>query len=238
MFGDKLKKMFNINKKSEVEEVDTINEEKVVIGNDKKKIENLVFFVVLLIITILIINFIWNGNNESNKEITNDTSKKLASNGTSTYSNLESGEINSNGISDNGNIDSNMDNVENLENKLKNILSKIKGVEDVNVCLNYSESSEVVAMYNENSKTTSTEETDDTGGTRKIEETDSQKEVIYKEDDGVKTPITAKIIKPKIEGAIITAKGVENADVKTNVIQAVEAVTGLATHKIQVLVSK
>lgn len=238
MFGDKLKKMFNINKKSEVEEVDTINEEKVVIGNDKKKIENLVFFVVLLIITILIINFIWNGNNETNKEITNDTSKKLASNGTSTYSNLESGEINSNGISDNGNIDSNMDNVENLENKLKNILSKIKGVEDVNVCLNYSESSEVVAMYNENSKSTSTEETDDTGGTRKIEETDSQKEVIYKEDDGVKTPITAKIIKPKIEGAIITAKGVENADVKTNVIQAVEAVTGLATHKIQVLVSK
>ena len=61
-------------------------------------------------------------------------------------------------------------------------------------------------MYNENSKSTSTEETDDTGGTRKIEETDSQKEVIYKEDDGVKTPITAKIIKPKIEGAIITAK--------------------------------
>lgn len=237
MFGDKLKKMFNINKKSEVEEVDTINEEKVVIGNDKKKIENLVFFVVLLIITILIINFIWNGNNETNKEITNDASKKLASGG-SGYSNLESGEINSNGISDNGSADNNMDNVENLENKLKNILSKIKGVEDVNVCLNYSESSEVVAMYNENSKSTSTEETDDTGGTRKIEETDSQKEVIYKEDDGVKTPITAKIIKPKIEGAIITAKGVENADVKTNVIQAVEAVTGLATHKIQVLVSK
>ncbi len=254
MFGDKLKKMFNINKENEIEEVDKekkkeeikerIGEEKtkkVVIGNDKKKIENLVFFVVLLIITILIINFIWNGNDETNKEITNDTSKKLASNGgSSSYSSLESAEINGNSDngSVNGNIDSNMDNVENLENKLKNILSKIKGVEDVNVCLNYSESSEVVAMYNENSKSTSTEETDDTGGTRKIEETDSQKEVIYKEDDGVKTPITAKIIKPKIEGAIITAKGVENAEIKTNIIQAVEAITGLATHKIQVLVSK
>ena len=249
MFGDKLKKMFNINKENEIEEVDKEKEmekikerigeqktKKVVIGNDKKKIENLVFFVVLLIITILIINFIWNGNDETNKEITNDTSKKLATSGSSSYSGLESGEINGN--SDNGNIDSNIDNVENLENKLKNILSKIKGVEDVNVCLNYSESSEVVAMYNENSKSTSTEETDDTGGTRKIEETDSQKEVIYKEDDGVKTPITAKIIKPKIEGAIITAKGVENAEIKTNIIQAVEAITGLATHKIQVLVSK
>ena len=247
MFGDKLKKMFNINKENEIEEVDKekkkeeikerIGEEKtkkVVIGNDKKKIENLVFFVVLLIITILIINFIWNGNDETNKEITNDTSKKLATSGSSSYSGLESGEINGNS----DNVSEDIDNVENLENKLRNILSKIKGVEDVNVCLNYSESSEVVAMYNENSKLTSTEETDDTGGTRKIEESDSQKEVIYKEDDGVKTPITAKIIKPKIEGAIITAKGVENAEIKTNIIQAVEAITGLATHKIQVLVSK
>lgn len=39
---------------------------------------------------------------------------------------------------------------------------------------------------------------------------------------------------PKIEGAIITAQGASNIDVKTNIIQAVEAVTGLATHKIQV----
>ena len=113
MFGDKLKKMFNINKENEIEEVDKekemekikerIGEEKtkkVVIGNDKKKIENLVFFVVLLIITILIINFIWNGNDETNKEITNDTSKKLATSGSSSYSGLESGEINGN--SDNG----------------------------------------------------------------------------------------------------------------------------------------
>ena len=89
-------------------------------------------------------------------------------------------------------------------------------------------------MYNENSKTSTTEENDDSGGTRKIEETDTQKDVIYQENDGTKTPITAKIVKPKIEGAIITAQGVNDANVKNNIIQAVEAVTGLATHKIQV----
>ena len=43
-----------------------------------------------------------------------------------------------------------------------------------------------------------------------------------------------KVVQPKIEGAIITAKGANNADTKANIIQAVEAVTGLATHKIQV----
>ena len=51
-------------------------------------------------------------------------------------------------------------------------------------------------------------------------------------------PITQKVVKPKVEGAIITAKGASNAEIKTNIIQAVEAVTGLATHKIQVFEMK
>ena len=43
---------------------------------------------------------------------------------------------------------------------------------------------------------------------------------------------------PKMEGALIVAEGANNAEVKTNIIQAVEALTGLSTHKIQVLEMK
>ena len=57
---------------------------------------------------------------------------------------------------------------------------------------------------------------------------------VYKEENGEKVPITQSIISPSVEGAIITAEGAGNATVKTNIIQAVEAVTGVATHKIQV----
>lgn len=185
-------------------------------GDDKKKIENLVFFVVVLIITIVIINTIWNGNKQGAKQENNTNSKQLA---TTSQENSKTSTIQSS---------------DDLETKLENILSKIQGVGTVEVCINYSESSEVVAMYNENSKVSTTEETDTSGGTRKIQETDSQKDIIYEEVDGEKTPITQKIIQPKIEGAIITAKGASNADTKANIIQAVEAVTGLATHKIQV----
>ena len=64
-------------------------------------------------------------------------------------------------------------------------------------------------------------------------ETDSSKEIIYEETNGEKTPITQSIISPKIEGAIITAKGAEDTTVKAKIIQAVEAVTGIASHKIQ-----
>ena len=57
---------------------------------------------------------------------------------------------------------------------------------------------------------------------------------MYQEENGEKTPIIQKTVQPKIEGAIITAKGASNATVKTNIVHAVEAATGLATHKIQV----
>ena len=185
-------------------------------GNNKKKRENLVFFVVVLIITIVVINVIWNDKNTSKDTKEVDNNKKLATvNQVQTQTEQVSQE-------------------QTLSQKLESILSKIQGVGDVNVFINYSESSEVVAMYNENSKSSTTEETDTSGGVRKIQETDSQKDVIFQENDGVKTPMTKKVVEPKIEGAIITAKGASNIDVKTNIIQAVEAATGLATHKIQV----
>ena len=187
-------------------------------GNHKKKIENLVFFVVLLIITIVVINLIWNGNKQVTKQDNNTSSKQLASSDSITTTNADNTIITT----------------DNLAEQLEAILSKIQGVGEVKVFVNYSESSEVVAMYNETTKTSNTEESDTSGGTRKIQETDLQKEIIYQEDNGEKTPITQKVIQPKVEGAIITAQGANKAETKTNIIQAVEAVTGLATHKIQV----
>ena len=121
-----------------------------------------------------------------------------------------------------------------MKESLEEILAKIKGVGEVQVFINYSESNEIVPMYNENSKVSNTEENDTSGGTRKIQETDVQKEIIYQEDNCEKTPITQKVVQPNVEGAIVTAKGASDAAVKTSIIQAVEAVTGLATHKIQV----
>lgn len=210
MFKDKLKAMINKNQGEGEKQ-----------GNNKKKIENMVFLVIILIITIVIINYIWNGSKSSSKNLTNTAGKQLAttqsSKNTQNSSNIQS-----------------VTNSNKLEQRLEEILSNINGVGNVKVFINYSESSETVAMYNENSKTSVTEETDTSGGVRKVEETDSQKEIVYQEDSGSKIPIVQKTIEPKIEGAIITAKGAANINIKTSIIQAVEAATGLATHKIQV----
>lgn len=186
--------------------------------NNKKKIENLVFLVIVLIITIVIINYVWNGDKSSNKTITNSAGKQLATTQSSQIQKQNQSEVSSS----------------DLEQRLESILSNINGVGNVKVFINYSESSETVAMYNENSKTSVTEETDTSGGVRKVESTDTQKEIVYQESDGDKTPIVQKTVEPKIEGAIITAEGASNISIKTSIIQAVEAATGLATHKIQV----
>lgn len=188
--------------------------------NQKKKIENLIFFLVLLVITIVAINVIWSGDKkeETKQEMTNTIgSKTLATSEQNTVQSTE---------------------VTDLKTNLESILSQIEGVGKVSVLVTYSESTQSVAMYNENTKETSTEEKDETGGTRTIKESDTQKDVIFKEDNGQKEPIIQKTVMPKMEGAIITAEGAEIANVKANIIQAVEAVTGLATHKIQVFEMK
>ena len=185
-------------------------------GNNKKKIESLVVFVIILIITILAINFIWNKDKPSSKDASNTSNKNLAS--------AQSQETI---------IDNEYSNT-NLEEKLESILGSINGVGKVKVFINYSESSKVEAMYNETTKQSSTEETDTSGGVRTIQQTDTQKDVIYSEDSGNKTPVTQKVTNPTIEGAIITAQGANDSNIKASIVDAVSAVTGLGTHKIQV----
>ena len=185
--------------------------------SNKRKMENLVVFLIILIITIIVINVIWNGDNKEDTKTTDDN-KKLA-----TKEENYQEDIAKNDISE-----------DSLSNNLESILTNIDGVGKVQVMITYSETSKIIPIYNEESTEENTEETDSEGGTRKVTQTDTKKEVIYEEKDGEKELITQSTTSPKIEGAIITAEGAGSAEVKTNIIQAVEAVTGLATHKIQV----
>lgn len=211
MFKDKFKNLFG---KKEGEEVTE--------RSNKKKIENIVVFLILLIVTLIVINVIWNdnNNNESNSsENRVDSNKKLAE---TTQSSGDTEEV------------SNTSTGNELVSDLEDILSNINGVGKVKVMITYAETSKTIPVYNEESSEENTEETDSEGGTRKVTQTDTRKEVIYEETDNGSSIITQSIVSPTIEGAIITAEGASDATVKTNIIQAVGAVTGLATHKIQV----
>lgn len=182
-------------------------------ASNKKTVENLVVLLIVLVVTIIAINTIWGDKQakikkenevESDHKVLADTVKESNIKETGAY---------------------------NLESELESILSKIDGVGKVQVLITYSESSQIVAMYNENKNISVTEETDSEGGIRTIETTDANKEILL---DGSNNPVTERVIMPKIEGAIIIAEGGGNEVLKTNIVKAVAAATGLATHKVQV----
>lgn len=181
-------------------------------GKDKKKqIENIIVFIIILIITVLIINSMWSSNDKGSKDNNQDSSKVLAQT-----------------------TSVNIDEQNNLETKLEDILGSIDGVGKVKVLIKYSESSTVVAMYNETTSESTTKENDKNGGSKDVKETENKKEIVYTDEKGENKPITEKVVMPVIEGAIITAQGAKDVNVKSSIVSAVEAITGLAVHKIQV----
>ncbi len=107
------------------------------------KIENIVVLIVILIITTIAINYILKEDKSTTKNENTTNTKILAD--------IEENEINK----------------PDLQSNLEKILSTIKGVGKVNVFISYSESSKTIAMYDEKTTTSSTEETDSSRRTEK-----------------------------------------------------------------------
>ncbi len=173
--------------------------------NENKKTENLIFFLIVLVITLILINRIMVEDDKEPKVENKTNGSEL--------------------------VKATTDIETNLEDRLENILGKISGVGNVEVMITYSESGSISPLYNETSSNSKTQEEVEAGNTKTTETTESKKEIIV---DSASQPIIGKSANPKIEGAIITAQGANNSKVKENIILAVEAATGLASHKIQV----
>lgn len=105
--------------------------------NKEKRVENLVFLLCLLVITLLVINGILT-DEDSKESFENRVGVELAKD----INNIEFEEKND------------------LEKRLENILSKISGVGDVSVLITYSETSSIVPVYNSNLSISTVEEKD------------------------------------------------------------------------------
>ncbi len=110
-------------------------------GN-KKSIENLVVFVIILIATIIFINYIWNGKEKkSNDEQKSPVLAESTTQATSTVTNESN----------------------NLEKQIEDMLGRLDGVENVKVLITYSETNKVIPMYNEDNQQSITKEEDTQG---------------------------------------------------------------------------
>ena len=114
--------------------------------DQKRKIENIVVFIIILIITVLIINNILSKEDDSTNY---DSNKVLASTSSEKEVSTET---------------------DDLEKELEDILETINGVGKVKVLIKYSESSKIVAMYNETNSENKTEENTGDGETKSTKE--------------------------------------------------------------------
>lgn len=174
--------------------------------DNKRRNENLIAFLIILVITLIIINKIL--SEDESKNTLNENNAELV-----TKSNVVATEVS-------------IEN-ENLKVELENILSKISGVGKVEVLLTYSETSSMSPLYNES--TSSSVSTSSDGTT--TETTSESKEIFTDSSDEA---VIEKYKMPKLEGAIVIAQGAGDITVKSNIVSAVEATTGLLNHKIQV----
>ena len=115
-------------------------ENKIENKGSKKFIENLVVFVIILIATIIFINYIWNGDKKKVNTMQSDISLAESTNTKRDNNNLKD--------------DSS------LERQLENILRKLNGVDDVHVLITYEETNKVIPMYNEDNQQSVTQEED------------------------------------------------------------------------------
>ncbi|GLI07376.1 stage III sporulation protein AG [Paenibacillus tyrfis] len=120
------------------------------------------------------------------------------------------------------------------ETELRDILSKIVGVGDVEVLVTIESTEELNVERNTKETQQITNEKDPQGATRHITDVTRNGEVVLYEVSGGKQPLVVKTIKPKIRGVLVVAKGAENLTVKKMITEAVERGLDVPAHRISI----
>ena len=125
---------------------------------------------------------------------------------------------------------------EEIERRLKDILSKVEGAGTVEVMVTLKASEEKVVQSNNSSTEKTVDETDSNGGTRKQNESSYTSDTLtVGGSSGSGTPYVVKELMPEVEGILVLADGADKAVIKSEIIGAIQALFPLEAHKIRVL---
>lgn len=124
---------------------------------------------------------------------------------------------------------------EELNSKLVSILSSIKGVGKVKSMIYFEGGEEYIPAINENNSISTTEETDTSGGKRKIDQNDEGKSIVTFSDNNSSTkPLITQTKAPKITGLCVVAEGAEDIVTELRITQAVVNLFEIAENKVHV----
>lgn len=121
------------------------------------------------------------------------------------------------------------------ETDLTELLEKISGVSAVEVMVNLDATNEQIYEKNLIIGTQTTEETDQNGGERNIEDTTEEQQIVIVRQGDDEVPLLIQTKKPEIRGVLVVAKGVEHLETKQWVTEAVSRVLDVPIHRISIM---
>lgn len=132
--------------------------------------------------------------------------------------------------------DSNAVYVEELENKLKEVLEKVDGIGKTEVMITLKSSKESVILKNSPYTQESTSETDSAGGSRVSSSISKEEETVLVEtQESGSSPYVVKEMEPKVEGVVVIAEGGGNINTINEINSAIEVLFDVPVHKIKVM---
>lgn len=122
-----------------------------------------------------------------------------------------------------------------LEQRLEEILSHVDGVGKIEVMIVLKSSEEKVWRIDRDTSYSITQETDQNGGSRRVESRNISEDTILTGQTNGDGPLLEKELKPEISGVIVSAEGGGTPKVQAEISAAVEALFDIPSHKIKVL---
>ena len=122
-----------------------------------------------------------------------------------------------------------------MEARVKEILSHVEGVGKVDVMIVLKSSEEKVLRVDKDTSSSSTQETDSSGGTRKVESQDISEDTILSGSGDGQAPFVEKELKPEVSGVVISAEGGGSQKIQAEISEAMEALFDIPSHKNKVL---
>ena len=129
----------------------------------------------------------------------------------------------------NENFTSGLEYCEQLETKLKNVLSKISGAGNVSVMVSVKEAPELIIASSSNEKTNS-------NSTANGSQTNSTitKDPVIVTNSGISSPLILTEKLPEVTGVVVVAEGAKDIKVRLSLLQAVQALLNVDDSNIQI----
>lgn len=125
-----------------------------------------------------------------------------------------------------------------LAEKLRDMLQQVDGAGQVKVTVRLESSTQTEYAVNTSTGKKTTQERDQSGGTRTLTEDTDSGQLVLVTRNGEETPVMSREVAPKVAGVLVVAEGANDPKVRAELFRAAQVALGVEPHKVIVMAKK